>query len=627
MISSRNLVVLDEEIKEANQLLALFKERVTNASEISTDGGDPEKEKARILELISSHKKKLSKIKDLVQDKADPESTKTNHPKYFSRLKKINQILRGIRSMAEALTDEQYECKLEAVKQALLKTLDTLSELFQFITPNIRNEIDLLKKHYRLTANSPQSIIPELEALLEQLEEGDISFSDFLDGYEKDGTRIQGYNDLRIKGGMFSRYKFYENCPADYGEINFCFQRYLKPAIDFLSKRVTEPDFRKLLDKLQKLPQRISKMDELFEIHTAINLVYQKIGKKYSFHERFKELSPPLEELNKLKNTLICYHDEAFEKTIKDLENNFEEEADLKRFEDILEEVRKQMEFKIVPFDRLQMIFTKLREKNFNIVLQQKEADDITIEITPHHEQKFGRKNLERINIIIQEIDFWYPVENKQLLFQDLSLMTRKFQNDEPIDDKKFYTLIKSYDKEIEKNTRVYYPKKIKYLKNVFTLFHGLIMQSANRRKLGSRLQNPKIWDEISPRLKVVSKSLLVLNSDSPSLAGNVNKFVFIKIATEELCQLLYDLSMQLFAAYRGVDIRSVGNMTSILSVYNEFYDVYSLWSVFNHYFSKGHFNNFPINEQVVTEVTQNDLCKARLSNLFSESDNENTSG
>ncbi len=76
--------------------------------------------------------------------------------------------------------------------------------------------------------------------------------------------------------------------------------------------------------------------------------------------------------------------------------------------------------------------------------MQQKEAEDITIEITPHHEQKFGRKNLERINIIIQEIDFWYPIENKQLLFQDLSLVTRKFEHAEQIDEERFYALIKS---------------------------------------------------------------------------------------------------------------------------------------------------------------------------------------
>lgn len=629
MISAQNKVSLVDDIKEAENLLVLFKERISNASEIIADGGDPEKEKSRILKLVSFHKKNLSVIMDMVDDRTDPDAQNIKHSKYFARLKDIDRILKDIRFAVETITFEQYECKLDPIKQSLIKFLDSISGVFQFITPNIQNEINLLTRHYRLTSNSKESIIPELEVLMAQFEENEISLADFANGYEKNGARVSGFDDLRIKGGKFSRYQFYEAGKTSYEKVNVCFHKYFKTSMDFMSKRKTEPDFRKLLDRMEKFPQSITEMEQLFEIHSCINLVYQKIGKKYSFHERFKELTPPLDEFNKIKNTLVYYHQEAFEEKVKDLESSFKEEADLKRFEDIIEEVRKQMEAKATPFDRLQMIFSKLEEKNFNIVLQQKEAEDITIEITPHHEQKFGRKNLERINIIIQEIDFWYPVESKQLLFQDLGLMTRKFQNGEPIDQERFYTLIKSYDKEIEKNTRIYYPKKIQYLKNAYSLFHNLIVKQPNRIKLGSRLQNSNIWAEISPRLKVVSKALLVLNSDSPSLAGNVNKFVFIKIATEEICQLLYDLSMQLFASYRNVDVRSVGRMTDILSIYNEFYDVYSLWSVFIHYFNKNFIGNFSINEEVVAKVTKSSHCQAQLNHLFPDSENEpqNTSG
>ena len=69
--------------------------------------------------------------------------------------------------------------------------------------------------------------------------------------------------------------------------------------------------------------------------------------------------------------------------------------------------------------------------------------------------------------------------------------------------------------------------------------------------------------------------------------------------------------------------------MTNILSIYNEFHDVYSLWSVFNHYFNKTHINNFSINEDVVTGVTKNNHCKAQLSKLFPnlESEPQKTSG
>lgn len=623
MIPAQKKVSLVDDIKEAENLLVLFKERINSASEIITDGGDQEQEKSRLLKSISFHKTNLSVIIDMVDDRTDPDAQNINHSKYFSRLKDIDRILKDIRSAVETITFEQYECKLEPVKQSLLKFLDSISGAFQFITPNIQNEIDLLTRYYRLPSHSQESIIPELESLMEQFEENEISLADFVEGFEKDGTKIRGYDEIRIQGGNFSCYQFYETGKKGYEKINACFQKFFKTAVDFMSKRKSEPDFRKLLDRVEKFPESISRMDELFEIHSCINLTHQKIGKKYSFHERYKELAQPLEEFNKIKNTLIYYHHEAFEKTVRELEKNFDEEADLKRFEDIVEELRKLKEVKAIAFDRLQMIFSKLDEKNFNIVLQQKEAEDITIEITPHHEHKYGRKNLERINIIIQEIDFWYPVENKQLLFQDLGLMTRKFQNGEQIDAERFYTLIKSYDREIEKNTRIYYAKKIQYLKNVYSLFHNLIMNQSNRIKLGSRLKNPNIWKEISPRLKVVSKALLVLSSESPSLEDNVNKFVFIKIATEELSQLLYDLSMQLFASYRNVDVKSVGSMTDILSVYNEFYDVYSLWSVFIHYFNKNFIGSFSINEEVVAKVTKSSNCQARLSRYFPDSETE----
>jgi hypothetical protein len=620
MISAPNLLYLKEEIKAVEKLLFLFMDRVKNSSDIIAEGKDPEQEKAKILKQVSSQIQGLSKIVDLANDRTDIEASNDSHPKYFARLKEINLVLKGLRSMVETIVYEQYECKLEAFKPDLFKSLDAVSGMFRFITPNIKNEIEILTRHFRIPSNSHQSIISELEALIEKFEEHKISLGDFSGGYGKNGSRVFGYDDLRVKGGKFSKYQFYENSSAKYKEINACFQRFIKTATDFLSKRVTESDLRKLLDRIEKLPQSITRMEELFEIHICINLVYQKTGKKYSFHERFKELTAPLEEFNKLKNTLIYYHDEAFEGTVSVLEKNFEEEADLKRFEDIIEEVRKLIESKTVSFSDLRTVFNKLKDRNFNIVLQQKEAADITIEITPHHEQKVGRKNLERINIIIQEIDFWYPIENKQLLFQDLGLITRKFQNDEPIDEKRFFSLIKSYDKEIEKNTRIYYPKKIQYLKNIYSLFHKFIMQGTNREKLGRRLQNPNIWKEINPRLKVVSKALLVLNSDSASLVANVNKFAFIKIATEELCQLLYDLSMQLFVTYRNVDIKSVGTMTDIMSVYNEFYDVYSLWSVFNHYFNKNHIGNFDINEEVIMQVTKDKHCQERFSQLFAES-------
>ena len=61
----------------------------------------------------------------------------------------------------------------------------------------------------------------------------------------------------------------------------------------------------------------------------------------------------------------------------------------------------------------------------------------------------------------------------------------------------------------------------------------------------------------------------------------NVNKFPFLRVAIEHLSQVLYDLSMQLFISFEGIDGRSVTNMTNILSTYNELRDTPSLWELF----------------------------------------------
>jgi hypothetical protein len=87
--------------------------------------------------------------------------------------------------------------------------------------------------------------------------------------------------------------------------------------------------------------------------------------------------------------------------------------------------------------------------------------------------------------------------------------------------------------------------------------------------------------------LEVVGKNIAVLSSDNAVLRKNVNKFSFLKTGIEKMSQLLYDLSIQLFILFEGLDARSITNMTNILSTYNEFHDLASFWASFSHYFKK----------------------------------------
>ena len=60
MISAKNILNLEDNIKEVDKLLTLFAERVEGATEITAVDSDPDDERVRILELISSQKKFLS---------------------------------------------------------------------------------------------------------------------------------------------------------------------------------------------------------------------------------------------------------------------------------------------------------------------------------------------------------------------------------------------------------------------------------------------------------------------------------------------------------------------------------------------------------------------------------------
>ena len=123
--------------------------------------------------------------------------------------------------------------------------------------------------------------------------------------------------------------------------------------------------------------------------------------------------------------------------------------------------------------------------------------------------------------------------------------------------------------------------------------------------------------EQISEDLDKVKRNIAVLSSNNASMKKNVNKFPFLKEGTEHLSQVLYDLSMQMYILFEGLDGRSIANMTNILSTYNEFRDCASLWAAFSHYNSKTSLKNLSVNEKIMIELTKEPRCKARLKELF----------
>ena len=112
-----------------------------------------------------------------------------------------------------------------------------------------------------------------------------------------------------------------------------------------------------------------------------------------------------------------------------------------------------------------------------------------------------------------------------------------------------------------------------------------------------------------------------MLTSDNAAVKKNVNKFSFLKAGTEGLSQMLYDLSMQLFVLFDGLDARSITSMTNILSTYNEFHDLTSLWASFSHYFKKTSIANLSANEQAMRHLAKDPRCEEKLKEIFENED------
>lgn len=622
MLDSKALPEFKKHLETLENQLSLFENKVKGASEIEPGEKGPEEERERILSVLNSYKKKLPKIeKDaggpLFKSGSDPIDILTTLP----ILKAVDKTFKDLKQEVEQIADEQYACKLEIYKQEVCKSVELIFSTFDYILPNIRFELNFMEKYYREPANMGKSVVPELNDLVHRLEEHTITLDDFFNGYGSGENKTQGYNVLRMKNGLFSKYQFYDNSPDAYKELNDCYYQVCKIMESFLKDKRSEPDLGKYYFQVKEMSMQIIRMSDVFDTGAFLTSLTQKSKKKYSYVDEVRKSSALLQKFNELKKSFIIYNEQEIERTQSALESRLSQDDEIKRLKVIMDETWNCIQAKQIDFSRLDMIFSKLLKKNFNIVVREKDADDITISITPHHEKKYGRDLLNRINIIIQEIDFWYPQNEKQLLFQNIAKTTEKIQADEPLDKKEFVEMMQGYDQSMEKNVRKTYPDKVKELASIYSAFNKLFPGKAQKAKLGKRLMNDRIWDEISDDLELVKRNIIVLSSNNVSMKKNVNKFPFLQVAIEHLSQVLYDLSMQLFISFEGIDGRSVTNMTNILSTYNEFRDLTSLWAAFSHYYSKASMPNLSVNEKVMINLTREPRCQAHLKELFNLED------
>lgn len=151
-------------------------QRVQNAKIIEPKNNSPEEERAHIIKTLQNHAQSLeplySKSKSLIEETFPERGNPGALLKLFMEMdSSINLIRDSIKSYAE----EQYECKLEIFRQEISKSLDSVRELFDFIIPNISYENSCMRKFYVIPSNAGITILPQLDELFENFENGDIT--------------------------------------------------------------------------------------------------------------------------------------------------------------------------------------------------------------------------------------------------------------------------------------------------------------------------------------------------------------------------------------------------------------------------------------------------------------------
>lgn len=86
-----------------------------------------------------------------------------------------------------------------------------MQEAFDWILPQIHNEMMYLEKFYGDPLNAQNTIIPEIELLVNKLEEHQISHDDFLLGFNINGKDHPGFRELRTRNRVYSDFQFYDH--------------------------------------------------------------------------------------------------------------------------------------------------------------------------------------------------------------------------------------------------------------------------------------------------------------------------------------------------------------------------------------------------------------------------------
>lgn len=193
MIDAKELPKLKEHIETLTSQLSFFEAKVKDTPDIEPGKKGPEEERERIVSILTAYKKKLPEIEtEAGSSLSKAHSHRVDMPIVLKKLRGIDDTFKNLKQDVEQFADDQYACKLDVHKQEVINTVGLILDSFDFVLPNIRYELNYMEKYYKEPANKSLSVFPELNDLVEKLEEHSITFNEFFNGYNSDDEKIPG---------------------------------------------------------------------------------------------------------------------------------------------------------------------------------------------------------------------------------------------------------------------------------------------------------------------------------------------------------------------------------------------------------------------------------------------------
>ncbi len=589
MFDSTRLPFIKEKFESAETNLRLLQERIPKSAFIDGKERNAEEEQKLSVEEVGKLRKNMQGLLEKIQALDSREKLRAlSIEKKIDLIIAIDTCLKATKTYVENLEIQQYTAKLERFVQVIRESVDDIYSEFTLLLPNISYEVELITRHFANPYNAERTIVPLLQEILTALKKHQISFNEFLNGYSANGKEHQGYLALRVVDDVFSKYQHFENLQEEYVDINAEVYNFCKTLEMYMLSQKGNPDFASLFDRFDEINKRssgkteknIRKMSDIFSIVSEFQKILHKIGAKSSYLAEYAKAQESFKKIQELQKKLVRYDMERIQNVLKSVREGFQEEASLQKFTSIEEEITAALKEKSISFEKLSTVLDQLQQKNLDVMVTEKDAADLVIEITEEREKKYGKDNLMRYNVMVEEVDFWMNGDDKQEMLGKLSLLGKGVLAGEEVNMKR----LKMIYNEIEHRIRKNYVPLIGNIGKVIGALEKLMVQSREQARLDERTMEVDVWKEqYVPRVTEAKKRILLLKSGNPAICSvNISMFPFLRQALRDMCQVLYELSMKLYSNYESVDARSIAYMTELLSLFRQYHDILSLWFAFS---------------------------------------------